>query len=197
MKKLFLSVFLPILFLILSGFSQPQELAKPDSIPDTKEVEFKMTFEPARIIVNDKRDISYATLAYEALTTSNNNMATILNEIANYLPYIIENQERRWMSDIDYLSQRTNWSENRINTAFNNHKKYNLIKGLSLLILAGGVLSFLTFTRGELINWNHLLYKTMGAIILASAIYYAWLHCLATLPFMSDYVYLINLTSFT
>lgn len=182
--------------MFLSSFSLPEQVPIKTDTTRQDEIKVNMTFEPAKILVSDQRDITYLLQSYELAAQSNENIAAAIDNFNSYLPYLIQNQERRLESCIGQLSRQTGWDEDRINTAFNNKRKYDFWRRTSFLATFALVLSYITFTKGEIIDWHLLLFKSAGAILIGTTIYYIVSQWLTALPFMSDYTFLVNLSKF-
>lgn len=194
MKKLILLFVLPFLFMMLSSFSLPQQIPKDeikDPVSKTEDIKVGVQFEPANIYVRDQRNVDYLRDAYKANAESVDNIAYALTNIKDFIPFFIEQEERRLGPVLSQLEVKYKMDANRIEKAINTHKlvKESLI-GIGLISVV-----WMLFTIGtEVIDLARLLYITsIYSVIATASLYFIYIICSYLVPALVDYHYLVDL----
>jgi len=175
-KKWFLTLIFPFLFVILSGFGtvKPQDSVYVGGRQgsDSLALDVNIKFNNPNVVVSDERDFAAFKRLFDEQKESDNAIANAITEISGYLPYMVENQERRYESAMDYLTRKSGYPANDI-------EKFIKQKRLSEIINATVIITCLLFLIAHVMvtiasttmDWRIFLTKVSG-IVLAIVLLY-------------------------
>ena len=194
-KKWFLTLIFPFLFVILSGFGYPQENVEKKTQSDSTTITLK--FQNPNLKIVDERNLDLITKFIEERDASENAIAGAINQVSGYLPYMVENQERRYESAMDYLERTTLYSTNEIEQ-FIKQKRFSEMLA-SIVLITSLILAYLYIvipTNWKSMDWRIFLTKAIG-VTLISLLIYATLNtvlCSLLYPESFRFFTLINLS---
>ena len=189
-KKLFLAIFLPLLFLLFSSFGYPQDtttgkVAKEDSL--------YIKFQNPNITVNDTRNLDIMQSMIDRNLQTDSEVASAIRELNVFLPYIVESQERRYESALDYLSRTSGQPTNKIIKYI---RQKRLIEAIQSVVLMTYILfNFLYIIVYTNEDWRKYLSKIVSVATLGVLLYIVLSTFLSAVVFgqMTDFYSLMQL----
>jgi len=176
-KRILLTFILPLVFMLLSAFSSPQETEL--KVADSATVKFQMNVKFQKpnigVTINDARNSDSFVRLLDKYQENNSEVAEAIRETNAYTKYRIETQERRYKeSTLDQLSRDTGYSIDAINSFISKMRLRRVISSVVLmtfLILSYIMIVFESHKKGGL-EWKYLLTKILFLSILSGAMYF-------------------------
>jgi len=136
-------------------------------------VQFEFKFQNPKLLVSDQRNVEVFTEALKNNLLTNNSLKEALDGTNIHLQSLIDLQnkieDRKEVSTMDYLSQKTEMSKSDIQTIFDKYNKTQLTIGIILLILT--LSAYIKLVVGERLDWKHYLMECSTLVALLWLIY--------------------------
>jgi hypothetical protein len=188
MKKLMMVIVLLSSFLFNRGFSNDPDTSRISKIDSTI---INLTFQNPKMVITDTRDFEAFNVYLKQKDILSQGILSTLNNVDEVLTL---DQERRWESQVDYLSRQTHLTPEIINE---NIKIVINNKRILTIWMLFGLFSIITYkivriTREVTFDWRRKIIELWQLTLLSIAFYLVYC-CLLWLLQPSDYKQIVEL----
>jgi len=159
-----------ILLAFVTSFDIPQN-QNVEKKTNSDSLTVNLKFQNPNLVLKDYRNYELLNRLIETNQDSDNEIAQAINNVTGVLPYIVENQERRYESAMDFLERRTEYKSQEIEKFIRQHRLSQIIS--TVVIMTYCMMWFTGLTVDKRVPIGTFIKHFLVRVILGFVIYLA------------------------